>query len=106
MKIVQDILTDEPNDLLFANGDFVLHQSDGSHIQAILEAHKGHFRQYPLCGCGIKQYQNTPLDHASLSEKRRQIEVQLRLDRYVVSHIELTNMDNNKLHISIHANRN
>ena len=104
MKIVQDIMI-EDGELVIANGDFLLSDSDNTHISHILIAEKGHYRQHPLCGVGVKSFQNAPLAQSVLALLRKRIEMQLRLDGYTITKIEI-NPTLSEANINIKANRN
>jgi hypothetical protein len=54
----QDILLDD-NDLLIANGDWVIDESTEQHIELLLNSEKGNWLQYPFFGVGISRYINS-----------------------------------------------
>ncbi|MBX7241872.1 MAG: hypothetical protein K1X92_08990 [Bacteroidia bacterium] len=104
MKTVQDIRTDN-GELVIANGDFLLTDSDNTHIESILMAEKGHYRQHPLCGVGVKSFQSAPLAQSVLALLRKRIEMQLKLDGYAITKIEINpTLTQESIHIK--ANRN
>lgn len=95
MEVVKDITFE--NDLLIANGDFVLTESDESHIQAILEANKGYFFETPLLGLGIiEQLKGS----GNQQEVKQDVRRQLTLDNFSVQIVEV--VDSN---LSINAKR-
>jgi hypothetical protein len=87
--IPQDIRIDNDNDLLIQEGDFQLEYSDERHIEHILTARKGHFRFYPLCGVGIMDMFNAPVSPQNAVKFRKRIVLQLELDGYVVSSVNI-----------------
>lgn len=88
--IAKDIINDPNQDLLILNGDFSGDASDQDHVQAIVEATPGAFKQYPLVGVGIKNYLGAPLLAQDL---KRLIRVQLEGDGYKVDSIEVHGQD-------------
>ena len=49
----QDILLDSNNDLQLYNGDFVIDNSDQQHVEHIVHAQKGEYKNYPITGFGV-----------------------------------------------------
>ena len=87
MKKFQDILTDENGELLFASGDIVVGDSDESHIEDILKASPGIFKQFPLLGANINSMLNGEID----VEQRRKIRLHLESDGYSVKNVSFNN---------------
>lgn len=73
----KDILLHD-DDLRIENGDFVIDESDTQHVQHIINAEKGHYKQFPLLGVGVRRYLNAPLN----GSLRREIQLQLQADGY------------------------
>ena len=85
MPDARDIkLTD--NDLEFNNGDFIITNSDQQHIEDIVEAYTGSYKEFPLLGVGIRQYINAAGAQAELQSI---IRLQLEADGYTVNNIIL-----------------
>lgn len=82
-----------------ANGDLFVDDSDQQHIQHILVADSGQFRQWPLLGVGIKKYLN---GSANQTDIKQTIRVQLRSDNFTVKTLEVKN----DYSIKIDAQRN
>ena len=85
---VKDIAIDDELELVIKDGDFQIVESDTTHIELILRAHLGAFKQFPLVGMGI--------DDELASSGRQQIikrnmGVQLNNDGYKVKEILLSN---------------
>lgn len=82
---MKDIITDpnDNNDLLIRGGDFVISDSGVQHIQHILEADSGQYKQHPRIGVGIRRALNGQVD----GEVRRLIQLQLESDGLEVSSI-------------------
>lgn len=55
----QDYLKDESGDLLIQNGDFVVGESDHQHINDIIIASPGDYRQYPDVGFNAIRFLNS-----------------------------------------------
>lgn len=86
-------------EMKIANGDLFVDDSDQQHIQHILVADSGQFRQWPLLGVGIKKYLN---GSANQTDIKQTIRVQLRSDNFTVKTLEVKN----DYSIKIDAQRN
>lgn len=49
-------------DIIIADGDIAIGQSDYQHVETLLATHHGHWRQWPILGIGIDKYLNGPID--------------------------------------------
>lgn len=74
----------EANELVFQNGDFVITDSDQQHIEDIVEAYPGHYKEFPLLGVGVRQYINAS---GSQAELQSQIRLQLEADGYTINNV-------------------
>jgi len=74
------ILIGENGDLLIENGSLVLGESDAQHVDAIISACKGEFKELPALGVGIVSYLKK--QNASLESIKREITVNLKADGY------------------------
>lgn len=83
-----DILLDENNELLIADGDFVTGQSDQQHVKHIVEAFKGEYKAHPLVGFGIINYLKR--EENIESEFRRDLKIQLENDGYNDPQIDIS----------------
>jgi hypothetical protein len=70
------------NDLLFANGDFVIAESDTQHIVDTLNSFAGWWKEYPLDGVGIMGWTKSP---ANVQEINRKIYIEIGGDGYKVN---------------------
>jgi hypothetical protein len=96
----KDIITDENGDIEFVNGDLKIDESDAQHVDHIVTADKGQFRQFPLVGVGIGRLLNgTP----NKIEVQQQIKVNLESDGYNVRQITID--QTNGFDINIDAER-
>lgn len=86
-----DILLNSSYDLQIANGDFVIGDSEAQHVELILLANKGDFRQFPFLGVGLKKYINSP---GAGNELGREVGIQLELDGYKVGEVDLSDLSN------------
>lgn len=75
----KDFLTDDNNDLLIQNGDFVIGESDQQHVMDILDSQKGEFKEFPLAGFGAINYIKRTITE---SEFKRDLKLQLSYDGY------------------------
>lgn len=82
-----DILVDDNEDVVFANGDFLVGSSDQQHVKHILKADKGHYRQWPLLGVGMLDYVNGAVEPEVI---RQTIRTNLRNDNYNVRQVIVT----------------
>jgi hypothetical protein len=76
-----DILLDSDGDLLIENGDFKIGPSDEQHIEDIISAYLGWWKEFPSVGVGIKQYQAGSGVEQTIE---REIKLQLKADGYTV----------------------
>lgn len=96
----KDLITDADGDLIFLNGDIKIDESDTQHVEHILIADKGQFRQFPLIGVGIARYYNGSINKQELKQS---VKLQLESDGYNVRQIVVDTTD--KLKIDIDADR-
>ena len=93
MAQVKDILLDDDLDLLIQDGDFVVGPSDDQHIELILRATEGHFKEYPLLGANINSMVNGIID----GNYRKKIRLHLNQDGFKVNSVtyinEILNID-------------
>lgn len=82
----KDIITDASNDIEFINGDFKVKESDSQHVEHVLIADKGQFRQFPLIGVGIKRQLNGSFNP---QEIKQIIKLQLESDGYNVRQVTI-----------------
>ncbi len=83
----QDILTNDTHELEVVNGDFIIGQSDQQHVQHIIEAQKGEYKNSPLVGFGIINF--VKRDEKIASEFKRDLKIQLENDGYTNPSINL-----------------
>jgi hypothetical protein len=84
-----DIQLTDAHDLLIANGDFVTDMSDERHIQHILIAEKGGYKNMPMVGVGIGNSINAPADELTRLALRTRIQLQLEYDGYTTIDFKL-----------------
>lgn len=70
------------NDLVFADGDFAIAESDQQHVSDTINAYAGWWKENPTDGVGIMLYQNSSLGLQKLSRK---VKIELEKDGYKVS---------------------
>lgn len=86
MAEFKDIITDETGDLTLQNGDLLLGLSDSQHVEHIVLADKGHYRQNPLIGVGLARYLNGNINPVALEQE---IKTNLEADNYTVNRVEI-----------------
>ena len=96
MEYVKDILLDEDGDLQIAKGNFVIAESDTTHIENIMKAAPGHYKQFPIIGANTISQINGNIG----AEFRRNLTINLEIDNYNVKDITIDNG-----YISIDAER-
>ncbi len=67
------------DDLFFANGDFVIAESDEQHIKDTINAFPSWWKEFPLQGVGIRSWLGSP---SNLQEMSKTIRLQLQADGY------------------------
>ena len=105
--MVKDIaLTRTPQGVdtfVFANGDFVISDSDQQHIQDIFESEPGFWKEHPLIGVAINTYLKS-------SGKEQEIQVngaiQLKSDVYQDVTVDASYTSDGTLNIATNAVRN
>jgi hypothetical protein len=75
------------DDLNIVHGDFDCGFADEQHIDLLLRASKGDFKEHPLLGVGIYQYINSSQDKASRMALQREVGLQLEVDGCKVNSI-------------------
>jgi|SRR5690242_12705585 len=95
--ISQDLQLDENGDLLIEDGDWVIGDSDMQHIEDILDAYPGEYRNAPLLGVYLQNAVNGPMDGTI----RKNIRLNLQSDNYNVKTVEITSEN-----LNIDAERN
>ncbi|MFJ1492601.1 oxidase [Capnocytophaga canis] len=83
----KDILLNEMGDLLIEDGDFAIGVADEQHVEHIIQAQKGEFKEFPLLGFGIENYLKTNTEPLAF---KRDLKVQLEYDGYKKADVELT----------------
>ncbi len=86
----KDLLFD--NDIVTADGDFVTGLSDEQHIEHILIAAPGHYKQSPLTGADVTKMLGGPFGGI----QKRAITLALLADGYEINDVSLIN---GELHI-------
>ncbi|QSS96582.1 hypothetical protein [Psychroflexus sp. ALD_RP9] len=82
-----DILLDEANELKIQNGDFVIGVADLQHVNHIIEAHPGEYKEFPQVGFGVRSYLKS---NTTKTAFKRNLRVQLNFDGYVNPLIDLS----------------
>jgi len=69
-------------DLQVRGGDFVAGPSDDQHIQHLMLASPGHYRERPEVGMGLLEFANAPLSAPETNRLRKVIRLTLEADGY------------------------
>jgi hypothetical protein len=80
-----DILKDDENNILFADGDFATGQSDQQHVGDIFIANPGEYKEFPVIGFGAIRYIKRNI---SDDEFKRDLKLQLNYDGYTNPRID------------------
>lgn len=96
--MVKDILFN--GDIVTKDGDFVVSTSDLQHVEHILIAHPGHYKNAPWIGVGIEDYLNAPTSGIVRQKLEREIKLQLESDGAKNTIISL---DNDLQNVKINA---
>lgn len=99
-----DVLMTGQNDLLINAGDFVIGPSDQAHIDDILSAEKGEWREWPLLGVGMQRYINSTGQLDDRAGLLRVIRVQLEADGFQVLKLDVMRTGN-QYSLSLQATR-
>lgn len=83
-----DILRDENGNLAFADGDFLVGQSDQQHVEDILDLQPGELKEFPLAGFGAINYIKRTI---TADEFKRDLKLQLNYDGYNNVNIDTSN---------------
>lgn len=86
MALVFDFAIGEDLDLAFEDGDLVVEESTAQHINFVLIANKGDFRQFPLLGADIQRLLS---DEANPNEVKADIQDELEKDGLRVHQINI-----------------
>jgi len=99
-----DFLIAEDNDELIVDGDYAVGDSTIQHIDDLMLASPGTWREYPLAGVAIGQYQSAPFNQKQTIE--RIIYEQLINDGFQnISIITQQDLSSNSLQFSVTGER-
>ena len=77
----------DTNQLEIQNGDFVVERSEYQHVQHLLEAYPGHYRQHPQVGIGVKDLVSSSLSRQAV---RQRVRKGLLIDRALVDDVKVS----------------
>ncbi len=102
MQATDFLLNPTTGDLLIQNGTFVIGPSDNQHIEDIIIANPGDWKQYPKLGVGIDSY----INGSDLYELNQSIKTQLVADGYSINNINIKyDPQTNVFNVKTNANR-
>ena len=102
---VKDILLGDDGDLIIKNGDFLVGDSDVQHVNDIIEASPGYYKQFPILGVGIDSYMNSSGKEQQLNNA---IRINLESDSYQLNGVDIltdAGIINSNTQIYVDANR-
>lgn len=100
--IAKDIQLDYNNDLLIYNGDFKIDSSDIQHIEDIIKAYPGWYKEFIQLGVGVKSY----VGSAGMQQQlQRIIKLQLQADNYNIIKLTTEQKPDGTFNITINAKR-
>lgn len=99
----KDIAIGDDGDLVIKDGDFVIAPSDQQHIEDIIQAQPGWWKEFSQVGVGIDDYQQSTGKMAEIASK---IKLQLQADGYIVENPNITQAPDGTLTIQPNAYRN
>lgn len=102
MVTATDFLLDESGDLVTGANDLVTGASDVQHIEHLVQAFAGFYRESPLCGAGIGQYYRSS---GTAPEVQRAVAVQLAADNYQVNEVQVSLSVTGEMKVSVDAKR-
>lgn len=88
----KDFILDDTGDLLIRNGDFVVDESDTQHLNDLLLAAPGTFKNEPLVGVDLLSELNSPAGPADINRVRKRIVTQLELDGLEITEMEFKSL--------------
>ena len=77
-----DIMLDNNVDLDLSTGDFRVDNNDKGHIESIILAQKGEWKQFPMIGVGIANFLNAPMSTSTRVALEKEIKLQLESDSF------------------------
>lgn len=87
------------NDLIIRDGDFVIGKSDVAHIKDLIISSAGWWKENPLLGVGISNYQNS----GKTQELQSALKKNLEADGYDANQVKVSLDANGKFNIDISA---
>lgn len=84
---MRDIQLDNNGDLDVRNGDFIIGESDEQHVESILNAAQGTWKQHPLLGANLPKRTKMPITVSSRAKLNKNIKLQLEYDAFTVNSI-------------------
>ena len=99
---MRDFMTDATGDIIIKNGDFVTDESAEKHVQDILMASPGDYKQWPQVGVALVSKTDGGFTRAKLDQLKKQIKLQLNSDgiRANVINIKLTGNEIHSIEIN------
>lgn len=105
MDIITTDLQTLNGDLIFVDGDFSIFNSSRENANAILDANKGEWKQYPELGCDISSYLNSPVNTNNIYIQNL-VKIQLSNDGFDTTDFLFTfDLSTNIINLGINGNR-
>jgi len=100
--MTKDIIIDDDGDLIFADGDFTIKNSEEQHAVLVINLSAGSLKQFPTCGVGIAQYLGSS---GKSLELKRNMSVQLLNDGFTNVEVTITSISDQSVDYYINADR-
>ena len=95
MVLASDFLLADDGDLIITDaGDIAVGFSDEQHVQHILLAYPGYYRNSLLCGVGLQSYENSTGMELTV---QRSVRIQLERDNYSINKVAVVTNPNFKI---------
>ena len=98
MPLTQAVDISFKDDLSIVNGDFALDESDSQHVEHILKADRGQWRQWPLVGAGLLRQIGGSV---RVQAVKQLIKLQLKADGMAVKSLSVTLGDELKVDVQV-----
>ncbi len=85
-----DFLLSDENDLVIVDGDFAVGDGNSKDIELLLMTCPGNWTQAPLAGADMQRFLNSPMGFLEQQILRRSVGIQLAMDGFTVTDIDLS----------------
>lgn len=100
--MAKDFITDDTGDLIIKDGDFVVDHSDQQHVEDLLVANPGEYKQHPWLGIAIQNFIKGSKDARTREQIEKRVKLQLKSDGAENIKVKLMDFDNIKIDAEYH----